>query len=817
MFTLIMMSIFGLTIFSTSATYAVCPDDIVLYLKLDETTAGTYTDFINGTNGIGDDDPTPAASPIGGAQDFDGATNGIDVPADDSFNWLANESFSIEFWINTTTTGSLAGNTAVAVGRNDAFLGGTTDAFWFTGVNNSGFAIFQLNDSSGSNIVEGSLAGGGIRIDDGAWHHVVAVRDESIDTNLIYVDGVLQDSDIIDYTGNGFLSSLAPLNIGELDLLNPGDFNVDGLLDEIALYDRALPLSEIQQHFTNGQSGIDYCEGDAAPASVSAAPFPDDTISIWKLDELAGSTYADAFNGNDGTGDDDPTAAASPIGGAQDFDGATNGIDVPADDSFNWLANESFSIEFWINTTTTGSLAGNTAVAVGRNDAFLGGTTDAFWFTGVNNSGFAIFQLNDSSGSNIVEGSLAGGGIRIDDGAWHHVVAVRDESIDTNLIYVDGVLQDSDIIDYTGNGFLSSLAPLNIGELDLLNPGDFNVDGLLDEIALYDRALPLSEIQTHFNAGAAGNGVETLRPAPTAEAGPAQSNVKGTTTVTLDGSGSTIGYAGTTISTYLWEEVTASGVTITNDTATPTATFTAPDVTQTLTFRLTVTADDGQQSTPDTVDIGIVARVAPVADAGTAQNVTEGDTVTLDGSGSSDADGTIATYLWEQVTGTAVTLTPSVASATPTATFTAPAAGQTLTFKLTVTDDDGLTDDETVDVTVGSAGATLQADAGADQTVAPGASVTLDGSASTGTSPTFAWVQTAGTPVQLAGDDTATPTFTAPTAADISAAVLDTLTFELTVTDNTGTSTDSVDVIVDDSVGSGGGGGGGGCFIGTIF
>ena len=73
--------------------------------------------------------------------------------------------------------------------------------------------------------------------------------------------------------------------------------------------------------------------------------------------------------------------------------------------------------------------------------------------------------------------------------------------------------------------------------------------------------------------------------------------------------------------------------------------------------------------------------------------------------------------------------------------------------------------------------------------------------------------------MQLAGSDTATPTFTAPTASDITAAVLDTLTFQLTVTDASGTNTDTVDVIVDDgkSGGGGGGGGGGGCFINSMF
>jgi hypothetical protein len=43
---------------------------------------------------------------------------------------------------------------------------------------------------------------------------------------------------------------------------------------------------------------------------------------------------------------------------------------------------------------------------------------------------------------------------------------------------------------------------------------------------------------------------------------------------------------------------------------------------------------------------------APTANAGTDQTVNEGDNVKLDGSGSSDPDGTIASYSWTQTAGT---------------------------------------------------------------------------------------------------------------------------------------------------------------------
>src|SRR5262245_18644108 len=53
---------------------------------------------------------------------------------------------------------------------------------------------------------------------------------------------------------------------------------------------------------------------------------------------------------------------------------------------------------------------------------------------------------------------------------------------------------------------------------------------------------------------------------------------------------------------------------------------------------------------------GGTANNPPAANAGPAQTVTSGVTVTLTGAGSSDIDGTIASYAWTQTVGTAVTL-----------------------------------------------------------------------------------------------------------------------------------------------------------------
>jgi hypothetical protein len=86
----------------------------------------------------------------------------------------------------------------------------------------------------------------------------------------------------------------------------------------------------------------------------------------------------------------------------------------------------------------------------------------------------------------------------------------------------------------------------------------------------------------------------------------------------------------------------------------------------------------------------------PVAAAGGNMSVNAGETVSLQGSGS-DADGTNLVYLWEQLSGQNVTLNETDNAEL---TFTAPSSSGSLTFQLTVTDEMGAVDSDTVKVTV---------------------------------------------------------------------------------------------------------------------
>lgn len=89
----------------------------------------------------------------------------------------------------------------------------------------------------------------------------------------------------------------------------------------------------------------------------------------------------------------------------------------------------------------------------------------------------------------------------------------------------------------------------------------------------------------------------------------------------------------------------------------------------------------------------------PVAAAGLPQMVEEGETVTLDASRSSDPDGAIVTYEWTRISGPALRLSDESA-VNPT--FVAPPITEddTVIFQLTVADSGGLSDSDTVEITI---------------------------------------------------------------------------------------------------------------------
>ena len=273
---------------------------------------------------------------------------------------------------------------------------------------------------------------------------------------------------------------------------------------------------------------------------------------------------------------------------------------------------------------------------------------------------------------------------------------------------------------------------------------------------------------------------------PTANAGPDLEALPGST-VTLQGRDSTNPHGAWYELAHRWVQREGPAVTLSDPTRGDPS-FDVPAGTAVgteYTFALTVT-DEESESDTDEMTVRVVATLGatpPAANAGPDMEAEPGETVTLQGTGSTNPHGTWwrMAHRWTQTEGPEVTLSDPTRGAPS---FTVPAdapPGTVFAFALTVTDKDGETDTDAMTVTV-PGGVPVAADAGPDLTVAPGATVTLGTEAEAVEGWTWAWTQPSGPSVALTGADTPRASFAVP--ADAADGTV--YGFALTVTDTQG-------------------------------
>lgn len=239
--------------------------------------------------------------------------------------------------------------------------------------------------------------------------------------------------------------------------------------------------------------------------------------------------------------------------------------------------------------------------------------------------------------------------------------------------------------------------------------------------------------------------------------------------------------------TYQWRLVSGSGVQLPN--------MNRQDISLTFTaegqYRFSVTCSDGSLVSPADeviVTVNAAANQTPTANAGSDQDVQVGERVTLNGSASSDPDGDTLSYSWRQTAGIQVNL-QGAQTASPY--FDAVSEG-TREFELVVSDGKVQSTPDRVVIRVMALNNAPVADAGDDILVYVGELVTLSAAASydvDGDTLTYAWTQSSGARVDLAGANTVSPSFT-PTTSGV-------LTFTVRVSDGKAVSEASVTVTVD--------------------
>ncbi|MFA5013232.1 MAG: LamG-like jellyroll fold domain-containing protein [Candidatus Paceibacterota bacterium] len=392
-------------------------------------------------NNISSDDV--AQGKINQAVDLNGTNEYFSVIDDPIFNFTAQATVSL--WVKSTSTGW--GHLFYKGGSSYLNLVYDTD----------GLIEFRIKDGGTT-----YSSGNGPYVFDNQWHHVVGTYDGS--TVKIYGDGVLLNSaghvgDMDTTTGN---------------LIFPGPTQYTSylkcLMDDVRIYNYALSAQEISDLYNSAKTKY-----------TSSAP-KSGLVSWWTMDtnDTNGTKIYDKSGfKNTAVAVASPTSAKGKINQGVYFNGTTQYLSA-ADSSS--LSPANITLSAWIKPTTIDSTA----------DAIMGKTSDWTWLDGYGLDMFdryhvgknLVFWINDYWDQCVSS--------TISVGNWYHVVGTYDRS---NIkLYKNGTLVDSrpytTAINYLASTF----------EIGRLSVNEFNFNGSIDDIRVYNRALSAQEIAQLYNS-----------------------------------------------------------------------------------------------------------------------------------------------------------------------------------------------------------------------------------------------------------------------------------------------------------------------------
>jgi hypothetical protein len=214
----------------------------------------------------------------------------------------------------------------------------------------------------------------------------------------------------------------------------------------------------------------------------TCAPAPAGLVSWWSGDGNA----LDSRSRSDGTLQNGAGFASGYVGQAFAFDGVDDQITTSAFSGHN--GGTALTIEAWLMSTT---ISHSQTILQKRSAANVGGyvfETTAAPFT-ANSLQFVIMI------GGVYKVAAAPPNV-LTPGVWQHVAARYDGS--SMSIFVNG----AQVISMPQSGAIdTSNSPIVIGRNVVNNA---TTQGLIDEIAVYNRALPIAEIQAIFAAGTTG-------------------------------------------------------------------------------------------------------------------------------------------------------------------------------------------------------------------------------------------------------------------------------------------------------------------------
>ncbi|MHC4430994.1 MAG: LamG domain-containing protein, partial [Planctomycetota bacterium] len=230
-------------------------------------------------------------------------------------------------------------------------------------------------------------------------------------------------------------------------------------------------------------------------ASLLGSSASAELVAHWKFDEGSGNIAHDASgNGNDGTFVGNPQWSIGKIGGALEFNGSSDYIQIPFSESLKVINQGDFSIAAWFMPD---EIPSEYKSVFQQADDASGGPGRTWLF---------VHQSNEIRSS--LGGAPTGSGIGIEGGTWYHAAVVVTEGGDTDSVqlYVNGEAAGApreDSMEDSQGGFYIG-AHKGLGNI---------WDGLLDDIRIYSHAISETEMLAAME-GSSGGFPFAYRPDP---------------------------------------------------------------------------------------------------------------------------------------------------------------------------------------------------------------------------------------------------------------------------------------------------------------
>ena len=395
--------------------------------------------------------PAQTSGVFGQALDFNGAGNTLAIPAADSLD--VGPTLTLAAWVNPDTIPASGIARFVTYGNGKAVLR-----------SENGQLHFYMR-------IDGVLKH--IRVPNvlttGEWQQVTGTYDGQ--TMRLYRNGILLDS--LEISGS--------LDDSSAVILNSAGEPFDGKIDEVSLYNRALTESQVYdlaQSQLATVAGLDYSlELLGNGSTMQNLPLPSGASLYLPLEELSnpdGSDVVTSFADFSGTGHNavcsEPSCPEPGVigvnGSAIQLDGQDDYLRIP---NFINPASTAFTAAVWFNT-----------------DALISPYQPILQQTDLNGTGRTWLGLNPDG---TLYTALGGSGVAspqgITPGQWHYAAVTYDGA--TLNLYVDGQLANS------------SARTMESSDGDLLIGAHKNLtrffSGSMDEVAVFDRALNLSELR----------------------------------------------------------------------------------------------------------------------------------------------------------------------------------------------------------------------------------------------------------------------------------------------------------------------------------